>query len=86
VERITVQAELEHAMELAKAAAVSKNQFLANMSHEVLLPRVRKAAAMCVRGLTYCLLLSAPYTAQCHHRHDGADAGFSIERLAARVA
>ncbi len=35
VERITVQAELEHAMELAKAAAVSKNQFLANMSHEV---------------------------------------------------
>ena len=35
VERRKIQEELEKAMELAKAAAVSKNQFLANMSHEV---------------------------------------------------
>jgi signal transduction histidine kinase len=34
-ERRKIQEELEKAMELAKAAAVSKNQFLANMSHEV---------------------------------------------------
>ncbi len=34
-ERIKMQVELENAMELAKAAAISKNQFLANMSHEV---------------------------------------------------
>jgi signal transduction histidine kinase len=37
-ERRKIQEELERAMELAKAAAISKNQFLANMSHEVLLP------------------------------------------------
>jgi signal transduction histidine kinase len=49
VERITVQAELEHAMELAKAAAVSKNQFLANMSHEVLLPCVQEGPQRCAR-------------------------------------
>lgn len=35
MERRKIQEELEKAMELAKAAAVSKNQFLANMSHEV---------------------------------------------------
>jgi phosphoglycerate-specific signal transduction histidine kinase len=34
-ERRKIQEELEKAMELAKAAAISKNQFLANMSHEV---------------------------------------------------
>jgi len=38
IERKKVQEELERAMELAKAAVVSKNQFLANMSHEIRTP------------------------------------------------
>ncbi len=32
---LKVQGELKSALELARTAAISKNQFLANMSHEV---------------------------------------------------
>jgi signal transduction histidine kinase/FixJ family two-component response regulator len=37
-ERRKVQAELEKAMELAKAAAIAKDQFLASVSHEIRTP------------------------------------------------
>jgi signal transduction histidine kinase len=37
-ERKKIQAELEKAMELAKAAAVAKDQFLASVSHEIRTP------------------------------------------------
>jgi signal transduction histidine kinase len=37
-ERRKIQAELEKAMELAKAAAIAKDQFLASVSHEIRTP------------------------------------------------